>query len=593
MSLLLLSAVSTALLTGPALDDWTVPSATVASLGAERCATCHRGVVKSYTLSGMARALGLIQLGELGDLDPVQDGPAAITYAFAETQGASPWITESWKSGMGAERHTVRRKLPLLFRIGAGILDRSYAARHGRSMWFAPLEVLSTSAHGERHAVLAPGHMMVPGSRFTTPISIECLACHTGALPPETYPHNLLPPEDWQPTGIACVVCHGRAEAHADWRDQELAGEAPAVPDPILRHDNLDLSAQLSMCARCHLQGDARIALKPGLRGISAPGVNHLEEWAVYLPSNSDGDVAFVSQTERMMRSRCFTESLKSRPMTCITCHDPHRSLTVAGESQAVRDACLDCHGESRALARACAMAKEERTGERDCVACHMPKTQVFDVDGVEIRDHFVRIQSASPERGPLRIKHCRDGLLEPVVWPGGDAAALQADFGLQLMAAIIARQSQSAKDLVDFPPGSISKGLPSYHHLRGRLLEELGRMDHARESYERAIALDSDAPETRVNLALMLGALGRVAEGIGILDALLERYPGAEGALRNRAILRLNSGDGAGFAADLMAAQRLLPRASLARALASYYRQLGELGEASAWEDEAGRLEP
>ncbi len=570
-----------------------IPQVSASSLGAERCADCHAGVVEDYAHSGMARALGPLVTGELSGLEPVVDEPAGLKYEFSESSAGAKLI-ESWKSGEGAERRTVRLQAPVLFGVGAGILDRSFAVRFGSTMCFGPLEVLSASGESARHAALAPGHMVATGTRFATPITIECLACHTGELPPETYPDNLLPPRDWEPVGIGCDVCHAGAAGHADWRDAEADGAAPSSPDPIGLTAELDLARELSLCARCHLQGDARVALAPGRRGIPGPGVDLLEEWAIYVPASPDDDVPFVGQTERMMRSRCFTESLDSEPMTCVTCHDPHKSSHGSDEAASLRRSCMQCHTSgSEAGAHGCSLSAEERAEGGDCVDCHMPRTRVFDVHGVKVRDHFIRTRPEPGEPGPLRIKHCRDGLLAPFSWPGTDTSALEADFGLQLMAALIGGQAAVARDLVDLPAGEFSEGLPNYHLLRGRLLEDLGRAEEAAASYRRTLALDPSAAEAVVNLGLVLGGLGKETEGIELLDELISLHPKAEGALRNRAILKLNLGDEAGFASDLEAAHRILPRGVLARALAAYYSRQGQPLEAQAWDQEARRLQP
>jgi predicted CXXCH cytochrome family protein len=322
--------------------------------------------------------------------------------------------------------------------------------------------------------------------------------------------------------------------------------------------------------------------------------VDLLQEWAIYLPASADEDVPFVGQTERMLRSRCFTESLSDEPMTCVTCHDPHQSSHGSEEAASLRRSCLQCHGAgSEARTHGCSLPAEERAGERDCVDCHMPETRVFDVQGVVVRDHFIRTRPEPGEPGPLRLKHCRDGLLAPFAWPGGDTSELEADSGLQLMAALIGGQPAIARDLVDLPAGELSSGLPNYHLLRGRVLEDLGRLDAAAESYRRVLALDPGAAEATVNLSLLLGNLGRPVEGIELLDGLLRSHPKAEGALRNRAILKLNSGDEAGFARDLEAAHKILPRGVLARALATHYSRQGRPLDAQAWEQEARRLEP
>ena len=137
------------------------------------------------------------------------------------------------------------------------------------------------------------------------------------------------------------------------------------------------------------------------------------------------------------------------------------------------------------------------------------------------------------------------------------------------------------------------SLGLSTYHHLRGILLAEVGRLDEARKSYLRALLLDPESGESTVNLALVLGRMGRASEGIVWLDELLERSPRAEGAWRNHGLLRNSMGDLRGFASDLETAQAILPRAQIAQVLAEASRRLGDESGAQRWEEQARRLAP
>ena len=131
------------------------------------------------------------------------------------------------------------------------------------------------------------------------------------------------------------------------------------------------------------------------------------------------------------------------------------------------------------------------------------------------------------------------------------------------------------------------------YHHLRGSFEERSAKLDNSLRSYERALAIDPSQAETAVNLGLLLGRLSRGAEGIQLLDRVIAAHPKAEGALRNRGALKLAANDGAGFAADVEAAQRIHPIAAVARALSQYYKSAGRDDLAEQWRAEALRLEP
>lgn len=564
------------------------------------CRDCHPSETEGYLATGMARALGPLVPGELAGLQEVLERPTGYRYRLEEGEGAAPRIVESWRPpGAGGPLGEVRRSARLVFAVGAGRLDRSYVAEVGGRWWFAPLEVLLAGEGESRQAALAPGHRIAPGTRLRNPIAEECLACHTDALAPRGVPANLAPPPEagWAPAGITCAACHGDARGHAEDRERELAGETVEGEDPILGGRDLALAGRLSLCARCHLQGDARIALAPGERGIPPPGEDFLARWAIFLPAASDDLVAFVSQTERMVASPCFTGSVGGeRELTCTSCHDPHRPLDEPRERERVRAGCHGCHAQAGGVGDdrgGCALAMGERAG-RDCVSCHMRRTPVFDVEHVRIHDHrIVRRPPPAEEVRPIRVKHTTDGALAAFAWPGLPAPPYARDPALLMMAEAIAGFPARAARRVDAEPSPRVARLETYHHLRAVLLEGLGRDAEAAAAYRRALARDPESAESALNLALVLGRLGRAEEGIETLDRLLARHPRHEGAWRNRALLRLGQGDAEGFRRNLEAAQHLLPRAANARALAGLAEARGDAPAAERWRAEAARLAP
>jgi tetratricopeptide (TPR) repeat protein len=131
------------------------------------------------------------------------------------------------------------------------------------------------------------------------------------------------------------------------------------------------------------------------------------------------------------------------------------------------------------------------------------------------------------------------------------------------------------------------------YHHVRGSILEGAGRENEARTSYEVALELDPRLAESLSNLGLLLGRLGAAQEGVQLLGRLIALHPLADGAYRNRAILRNALGDARGAAQDLEQAMRLHPDAALAQVLARIYAQQGRPDLERRWGDEARRLDP
>ncbi|MCE9592684.1 MAG: hypothetical protein K8S98_00685 [Planctomycetes bacterium] len=563
----------------------------VVELGAA-CIDCHGEIVASWRASPMARAVRALDPKELDGLVPVVDPRTGFTYRL-ERRGERGFVVEEWRAKDGTELAAARNEAELVFAIGAGVMDTSYVASRGEMLWFAPLEVLSANATSGRHAALAPGQQVAPGVRFSVPIQEECLACHTDALPRERFPLNLVPDADWTPRGVDCAHCHPGSQAHVEHHAKNASG-----PDPLLAVAPPDPLERVSSCARCHLQGDARIALDEDLSFARRPGGDLLAKLAVFTGSDANGEIPFVGQVERMVESRCFTASLErgERAMTCETCHDPHRSVFEARERAHAREACVSCHaaGDERVADRdpPCSLAAPER-GAKACVDCHTRRTAPFDVAGVEVFDHRIERKPLAPSKiDAVRMKQSNGGPLTRFRWPGR-TPPLDGDPGLALMASVVAGQPARAQELVDVAPAPAVERLSVFHHLRGGLLEAVGRADDARKAYARALLLDPKSAATRVNLGLVLAQCNRAKEGLAQLDAVLATYPRSDGALRNRALVKLALGDSSGARADLETAHALLPNAATARGLAELARRSNDRAAAERWLAAARALDP
>lgn len=612
-------------------------SPSAAELGAEACADCHAREVEGYRHSAMARALGPIEAGELAGLPETALAGSPWSYAFLPAPPGSPFPAAL------VERHAQRAAhelpVPLSFAIGAGVRDRAFVARLGQSQRFAPLEV---QTHGAiRRPEPAPGHSIHPHQRFSQGITGECLGCHSERLPPPDHPLDLAPQADaWTPRGIGCAACHGSAEGHAARAEAELYGEAPpAIPEALAAPSRLSRIQRLSVCAACHLQGDARILFDHRHLGIPAPGGDLLATRAVFVAREPGPEIGFVSHVERLLHSRCFEASA----MVCETCHDPHVDLAAPGERQRVRDACLACHSEpggsaaaeprspeastppapARAAAGAsaasgagpgsagaggapppdrarpgtspagpCRLAPAERGG-RDCAACHLRQTPVFDLAHAEIHDHWIRRDpgAPSPEFAALRTLESPDGDWRLFSWPGQPAPPWANDPGLWLLASEGARLTRLEPAVLETAFGERSSSLPNAWQVRGSLAERLGQPAAAEASYRRALALDPDFAPAAINLALLLGRSERLPEALALLARVLERHPRSAPALRNRAVLWAEAGQADRAARDLEQAMAIAPDPAVAAALAAHYQASGQTERAALLASQAALL--
>ena len=516
-------------------------SAASASTAAEpdQCVTCHAPIVEAYRGHGMSRSVGRPDAITPGT---VANPASGVRYTI-NTIGGNPSLTASMPDG-GTRRQRI------VGRIGAGIFDASWVGTEidsaGRTdtgrLFFAPVETITGS--GLR---LSPFELHERSPGLDMPLTGDCLTCHTldrpaGAstrFPPHQHGADAF--DSLRPLG--CSACHGEVGGHARIM-RSRSGSKPAGLG-VTRLWRLSPGEQRDICARCHLQGDARIDLVDGTVNRTHPIAGQIP---VLVPAGTIADFRFVGQMERLALSRCFTSS---PAMTCTTCHDPHTGVRAQAVESFDR-ACVNCHEK---LGAHTSLTVAQVTGEparsaRGCVDCHVRRSQPFDLPHVRTADHFIRRRIERPQHDiPHRQFAAREAGLT-IFHDGRLRSALESTPGRRWASGVMAmglvtmgRFAEAARHLEVFPPpgsdaarvASAPPGLApletsaAFHTVRGFALMGAGKIAEATRAFSDAIRIDPGAAGARLARARISLDAGDLA-GVGVdTEAVIKAYPRAE----------------------------------------------------------------
>lgn len=492
------------------------------------CADCHPAIVASYANHGMARALAPMtpELARALAGNEIDDPAAALRFGLVERDGRLTFV----EHGPGPSEfgpHRLEREVVGI--VGAGLMDRSFVLQHADRLFFAPAEW--ASGHG---LVLAPHQELQPNSRLGFALARDCLDCHTDPAPSDAFPRHLA--QGIALRGIDCSGCHGDPTEHvASGGRRGTIADLGALP-PLRQHD---------VCARCHLQGDARLDLAAPGSAPFAPGDALFERRATLVTAQPDDEFGFVSQSDRLAASRCFVAT--NGGLTCTTCHDPHASSFGMGYA-ASDAACSACHATERLPKN----ADHAAGGLGSCTQCHMRKSAPHDLRHVAVTDHWIRKRPPAPsELRTLRVHTAGDGPLARFRWPGTAVADPAEDAGAIAMAETHLGRMRSAAARFDAlhelgVPDRLARS-PSFHFYRGRAYEAVQRGDDAIAAYRAAIASDDATVEARVNLGLLLALRGD-PDAVPMLERASRLAPAAESPWQNRAVAAAKAQDLAAY---------------------------------------------
>lgn len=534
-------------------------------VGKEVCGGCHADIYASFMQTGMGRSFAPASLAHSrADWDGghvVYDTLNDLYYAPFRIDTAL--FLREFRLVAGDTVHNRTERIG--FVVGSGQHTNSHLISLGGYLYQMPVTYYTQKGTWD----LPPGFERGNNSRFGRAILSECMTCHNA------YPEQVAGSEHKYarlPSGIDCERCHGPGRLHVEGiRSGRLVDTAGGPDYRIVNPRRLPVSLQMSICQRCHLQGNA--VLKPGKDFTSfRPGMHLDEVMSVFLPRYEGEEEHFTmaSHPDRLMQSECYTKSAGA--LSCINCHNPHKSVEITPASH-YRNACQSCHSTGDACGAPVAMRREK--GD-DCAACHMQKTGTRDIPHVSITDHKIRVypvNARTPAGGKGKFTGLAsinepnpDALTTARAWlqqyERFDSRAEFLDSAAFWLSRVRAADDSlnwlttrihltflrgDARDAVGLARryGHWLNRLDAWSAYRlGELLLEAGNLELSQSYLSVAVLLMPFQLDFRLKLALAELNRGDVQKCVARLEDLLNEQPGYVPAMTNLGYLRLRAGD-------------------------------------------------
>lgn len=365
-------------------------------VGMSQCRLCHENIYNTFIQTGMGKSFEHANpqksAATFNKHSVIYDKHSDFYY-YPFWQGDILKIMEYRLQG----KDTVHKRIENVdYIIGSGQHTNSHMMNTNGYITQMPMTFYTQKKQWN----LPPGFEDGNNTRFSRKIGLECMSCHN------SYPNFVKGSENKYnslPEGITCERCHGPGSIHVQHRQQGITVDTSKYIDySIVNPGKLSIDLQFDVCQRCHLQGNT--VLKNGKSFYDfKPGMKLSDYMTVFLPryTNNDNQFIMASHADRLKQSQCFiqtfqpeTNSNTLRPyknsLTCVTCHNPHVSVTVTGK-ETFNNACKNCHNTGKST-KQCSETLAVRTKKQDnCVSCHMPKSGSIDIPHVTVHDHYIR----------------------------------------------------------------------------------------------------------------------------------------------------------------------------------------------------------
>lgn len=530
---------------GPGEDEAASPFLNVvdgvAFVGDAACASCHEELVVRYQSHGMARSFYHMTseraVEDFSGIVVTHEGTGFFYTAYRE---GDRFVQEEYRLDPRGQK-THRLVYAMDYVVGSGSAARTYLTEESGRLYELPLTWYTQAERERGRWDLSPGYREANG-RFSRAIPPRCMACHNGTSEPVPFADGKYAR---LAEGIGCEQCHGPGALHVEAR---LASSeaADSVDYTIVNPRHLALDRRLDVCQQCHLTGEVSL-LREGERAFgyrpSEPLSAHVALFQ--LASDDPRRVGVISHADRMKQSPCFVES---GAMDCTTCHDPHEGFREAGPMYFNRT-CIGCHDTNELQpAMPTARLRQQHAPQANCFSCHMPKVEADDAPHSSFTDHFIRVvreddqirgTASAGSAAELRPYFERDERGdEAQTYEGmayvaygrqnGDRRALERGVGLLAEALQKTPALGEAQYLLGFARMQLGRtaeavaaleeavqlgpNVPERLNALAQAYEQAGRDPSKAEAlYRRALAVQPEAADVRVNLGRSLEARGRL----------------------------------------------------------------------------------
>ncbi|MDA1013889.1 MAG: tetratricopeptide repeat protein [Planctomycetota bacterium] len=356
----------------------------VTYVGSDACRECHADQFESFSRTPHSRSLGPVDLAEQ---------PPDVDFEHPKSQRR---FRVSRKDGRLVHRESlvdgdkpefVLGDFSVAYEIGSGHHSRSYLVDFEGFLVESPL----TWYASKQEWGLSPGYDIVNWG-FTRPAREECIHCHAGRVEAvDGTTHRLA----FREQRIGCESCHGPGLRHIQDR-RDTVKPSPDIDHSIVNPHHLSRELNESVCARCHLRGEAFVAVRSRHQNDFRPGLPLTDFRIDYQAEHPAKSMTVVGHFQQMHQSSCYRQS---NTMTCTTCHNPHDSPPAPQKAAYYRDKCLSCHAETGG----CQLDETKRLAknpQNDCVSCHMPKADT-DIPHFAFTHHRIAVEHSPHNRNP------------------------------------------------------------------------------------------------------------------------------------------------------------------------------------------------